>query len=381
MLYEQYLNTIDNKDESIAISYQEITNFKDGCKVYSKELEEVFSGFYKFFQDTKEGKLGKTVQFWTSYINFIHLYHHFTRSIRMGDLEVFISCPPKLTNIFFALNHPSYARWLVKHYDSVLKLNETHPEVYREFKQGWFAIRRTEKLFSSTAIDLTLEQTVNAEAARQHLGLLSITNSISARQCWAESHYLRTSIVSTLLEHLGMTKKDDISQHIKPNRIKKTNASVRQVLHVLREMVNPLEMAEESPLFNIVTGKSVMSETENFFLNIDLIGGRERNKVIDECRERPETFEERIKRQKLSTFTTEAGKKRITSKDGKILAACFVGDLFGSLLELTIKKRIDIREVLAYPLTPLPPFHYVMLMRVYCIPPRQHYYSISSQRL
>ena len=99
----------------------------------------------------------------------MHLYHNFTQSIRMGDLEIFISCLPKLTNIFFELNHPNYARWLVKYYDSVLKLNETHSEVYNEFKQGWFAIRRNEKPFSSTAIDLTLEQTINAEAASQHL--------------------------------------------------------------------------------------------------------------------------------------------------------------------------------------------------------------------
>ena len=78
MLYEQYLNTTENKEKSIATTYQEIKNFKDDCKVYSKEMEEVFSGFYKFFQDTKESKLGKTVQFWASYINFIHLYHDFT---------------------------------------------------------------------------------------------------------------------------------------------------------------------------------------------------------------------------------------------------------------------------------------------------------------
>ena len=97
----------------------------------------------------------------------------------------------------------------------------------------------------------------------------------------AESHYLRTSIVSTLLEHLGMTKKDDVSQHIKLNRIKKANASVRQVLYVLREMVNPFEMAGESPLFNIATRKSVMSETDNFLLNIDIIGDRERNKFLE----------------------------------------------------------------------------------------------------
>ena len=238
MLYEQYLNTTENKEKSIATTYQEIKNFKDGCKVYSKEMEEVFSGIYKFFQDTKEGKLDKTAQFWASYINFMHLYHEFTRNIRMGDLEAVISCLPKQIS-FFALNHSNYARWLVKYYDSILKLNETHLEVYNEFKQGWFTIRRTEKPFSSTAIDLTLEQTINAEAVSQHLEVLSITNSISARQRWAESHYLRTSIVSTMLEHLGMTKKDDVSQHIKPNRIKKANASVRQVLHVLKEIVNP----------------------------------------------------------------------------------------------------------------------------------------------
>ena len=97
---------------------------------------------------------------------------------------------------------------------------------------------------------------------------------------------------------------------IKPNRIKKANASVGQVLHVLTEMVNPFEMTGESPLFNIATGKSVVSETENFLLNINVIGDRERNKFIDECRERPERYEERIKRQKLSTFTTKAGKKK-----------------------------------------------------------------------
>ena len=93
-----------------------------------------------------------------------------------------------------------------------------------------------------------------------------------------------------------MTKKDDVSQHIRPNRIKKANVSVRQVLHVLREMVNPFKITEESPLFNIATGKLVMSETENFLLNIDIIRERERKMFIDECRERPERFEERIKK-------------------------------------------------------------------------------------
>lgn len=74
-------------------------------------------------------------------IDFIHLYHDLTRSIRVGYLELFISCLPKMSNIFFALHHPNYARWMIKFHDELLKLGETHPEVYREFKKVSFCAR------------------------------------------------------------------------------------------------------------------------------------------------------------------------------------------------------------------------------------------------
>ena len=75
-----------------------------------RQLKSFFEGnggsflrFYKFFQESKEGKLDKTTQFWTSYINFMHLYHDFTQSIRMVNLEVFISYFLKLKTILFCI--------------------------------------------------------------------------------------------------------------------------------------------------------------------------------------------------------------------------------------------------------------------------------------
>lgn len=56
MLYGQCLNTVDRNNESIATTYQEIKNFKDGFKVYSKDMGDIFSGFL--------GKLGKTAHIW-----------------------------------------------------------------------------------------------------------------------------------------------------------------------------------------------------------------------------------------------------------------------------------------------------------------------------
>ena len=97
----------------------------------------------------------------------LHLYHEFIRSIPLRDLELYIYCLPRITN--FTFNHPNYARWLVRYHDNLLKLSETHKDVYDEFKKGCFGIKRTKKDFSRLPIDLTLEQTVTADAEAKRL--------------------------------------------------------------------------------------------------------------------------------------------------------------------------------------------------------------------
>ena len=47
------------------------------------------------------------------------------------------------------------------------KLKETHPAIFQKFKRGLFSIKRTKKRFSRLSIDLTLEQTINADTLIQ----------------------------------------------------------------------------------------------------------------------------------------------------------------------------------------------------------------------
>ena len=61
---------------------------------------------------------------------------------------------------------------------------------------------RTCNSSSRSPIDLALEQTINADATIQKTGISSLTNSVSARQQWVESHLLRMSVTE-----LKMTKK------------------------------------------------------------------------------------------------------------------------------------------------------------------------------
>lgn len=69
---------------------------------------------------------------------------------------------------------------------------------------------------SGIPIDLTFEQTINADAACQRAGISAMTNSISNRQRWAKSYYMRTTVISHLFESPAIAKKEDVTKELKP---------------------------------------------------------------------------------------------------------------------------------------------------------------------
>lgn len=78
----------------------------------------------------------------------------------------------KIANFFFAFNHQNYSRWLIYYVGKLSSIDETHPGLRSSFEQGSFGVRRTEEPFSKVPVDLTLEQTINGEAARKLIGII-----------------------------------------------------------------------------------------------------------------------------------------------------------------------------------------------------------------
>ena len=75
-----------------------------------KEFDELTEDYFLHVSATINEEKGKTEEFLMKYVQIIHVYHEYSRSLREGDLHGYISCLPKFTNIFFASNHPNYAR-------------------------------------------------------------------------------------------------------------------------------------------------------------------------------------------------------------------------------------------------------------------------------
>ena len=181
----------------------------------------------------------KTAQFWTAYVEMIQLYHQFTRSIRMGDLDLYLHSLYNISSLFFTFNHHNYARWLVVYHNNLLKLQNTHPQRYEYFQNGCFAIKRTSKQFSCVPVDLTLETTINSDAARQRTGISGMTNSNSARQTWAQSHSIRVGVISNVFEEIDLTRKENVTEELPSHRINQNWQELEKLINGTAETMNP----------------------------------------------------------------------------------------------------------------------------------------------
>ena len=83
-------------------------------------------------------------------------------------------------------------------------------------------------------------------------------------------------------------------------------------------------------------------------------GDNLRKKFIEECIQDTTRFEKPIKKQKIHTFAEDNAKYTVTSADKKLLEVGIARDIFGSILYLALEKKVDMEEVLMYPLAPVP---------------------------
>ena len=124
--------------------------------------------------------VGATAQYWMSYIDHIHNYLRLERAIWTNDIEVFAHSLTPLVGLFFMTNHLNYAQWLSKYQLDITNMESTHPGLQSILEHGAFTIRRTEHAFSRLPVDLTLEQTINADATSRMSGISAMTNNYNA---------------------------------------------------------------------------------------------------------------------------------------------------------------------------------------------------------
>lgn len=305
------IKNIEINDEIVSEVTSLWSNKSPNAKTNKPSLKNLLTEYSEYQEDTLKGEFGLTQKFYMIYIKLVHYYLYLSRSFRTGDFNLYKWVLPKITNLFFSCNQQNYARWLVKYYDNLLKVEEEYPELYEAFKNGFFGVKQTNKAFSRQPIDLTLEQTVNADAAKRLTGILHFTNSISARQRWAKSHDIRTSVISYTYNETGIKKKQDISSDLEKHSMRQSSLQLQRFLDAFSKYINPFSSAlSRDFLFNICSGKAASEEVADYLLNIETIGDNLRKKFISQCSTSTVRFEQAIKKVEIRNFSSELGKKK-----------------------------------------------------------------------
>jgi hypothetical protein len=150
----------------------------------------------------------------------------------------------------------------------------------------------------------------------------------------------------------------DAKKHrdLRRTKIERSEANVVKVAAAIVGFINPFEMEQKDKLYCISSGASVTSEIERDVIIAEALGADAKVDFISERLEKHEKFFDPIKRLNLKTLSELAKKTPIKSSQNKIIEYRQQSNIAFQLLVRSQcdDLRIDLKELLAYPLTPVP---------------------------
>ena len=205
-LYESFVQTLSQEIQDdikyllteVPVNVDATEQFISDHPLYIEHMQQ----YEQFFENVMSGELGPTAQYWCMYIYMINRIHRdLMRAVRTNNIDQYIDILPAVIDIFFGLNRTNYARWGVLFLN---KLETATPQSLSVLKAGGFSIRRTAKHYSRSAIDLTLEQTVNRDAASPMKGIVGFHGSQNAIRRWCITSTQRGMSVTELRNMTGL---------------------------------------------------------------------------------------------------------------------------------------------------------------------------------
>lgn len=356
--FKTFLEVSGSLDESLKLKMSQLIDHPSPDLMQEieacEEYETIMVKYMDYTESTLNGDHGSTARYWITYVELVAIYQRFHRACRSNDVDLFVCALREIIPIFFAANRPNYSRWMVRFYLNLVNMEQTHPGVKQLLGNGAMSIRRTGKHFSRSAVDLTLEQTINADAASRQTGIAAFTCSETARQKWTVTRFVRSAIVGNLLNKAGLKRAEDVTQNLKPHRVKKDRKDLDSLINRIENTMNPFSIAPREALYNVVTGKEVPNDIRDDLLQCQKIGETWHQEFVVGCFDDDTRFDKPIRRRKVKNFTSAAPKSKVRGKDEKLVEFKNTRDLFGRLLYISTQNKVDMSKVLSYPLLELP---------------------------
>ena len=100
----------------------------------------------------------RTARLWFQYIEMVEILCKFIRAECTGNFHLHLQAVKDMLPFFASSGHSLYAKSAYIYLQTMSNLQETHPQVYAKFQEGYHVVRRSDRLWAGLSTDLVIEQ-------------------------------------------------------------------------------------------------------------------------------------------------------------------------------------------------------------------------------
>ena len=220
-----------------------------------------------FRQQVRGGCLGKTAQFWLTYMNHVSLVLSLQHAVKINDYYLYGACLSKMVDLFFSFDGPNYARYLCYFWLFLVNIEETHPGTTELLKLGAISVARSFIPANRCAVDKTIEETFMRHAKSQAgpggrgAGISGLLNNYEAYRRWARTAHERSRYryVKVMLQMANMSDGGSGRKHrdTRPSQVKKSEKAAFATVKAIQNFMDPFQVEVDDKLNCISSGAAV----------------------------------------------------------------------------------------------------------------------------
>lgn len=243
-------------------------------------------------------------QFWIQHLDRLWLVLDLMKALKENYFNLYKKTLKSMIPVFFIMNHQNYARYLTAYVASLDHIDNSHPEASRHLKNCALSVTRSLYAASGTAVDQTIEQTINKHAKSEG-GVIGFSRNLQAYDRWVLTRHERTLYAAAAFGVAGMSDDGyDRRKDLRKNDIHKGLMQVEKTIETICNFTNPFEFGENNSLVCLSSGMRVPQETAETMVKLDKLGSTQYEECIKQrLNEKKTAFHAPIQKNKLKPFT------------------------------------------------------------------------------
>ena len=189
-------------------------------------------------------------------------------------------------------------------------MQDTNPDIHQIFTKGALSVRRAKNYFARNHVTMTLEETINADAASRRTGINAFQQSVAEKSIWTITKSVRSALLGELLTKTRIECSEDLYKELNENLVERANTDR---MNLITASHNPFsrDSSENNKLYNIATGKVAPKQIKGDMVNFRQTGETLCDEFRNGCFQNAAHFENKIASRKVNNCSKERLKERI----------------------------------------------------------------------